>query len=33
MKKENLNQAYKELSEAYRLLKEELNLINGRKEE
>jgi len=33
MKKENLDLAYKELSEAYKLLKEELSLITGRKEE
>ncbi len=32
MKKTNLNEAYKELYEAYKILKEELDVINGRKE-
>jgi len=31
MKKQNLNEAYKELQEAYTLLREELDLLNGRK--
>lgn len=31
MKKQNLNEAYKELQEAYKLLRQELNIINGRK--
>jgi hypothetical protein len=31
MKKTNLNEAYKELQEAYKLLRQELNVINGRK--
>ena len=29
-KQNNLEQAYKELYEAYKILKEELNLLNGR---
>ncbi len=32
MKKQTLNEAYKELYEAYKILKEELDIINGRKE-
>mgnify|MGYP001585092679 CR=1 FL=1 len=31
MKKTNLDEAYKELYEAYKLLREELDVINGRK--
>lgn len=31
MKKQNLNEAYKELYEAYKLLREELDILNGRK--
>ena len=33
MKKTNLEQAYKELNEAYKILKEELSLLTGKKEE
>jgi hypothetical protein len=33
MKKTNLTEAYKELEEAYKLLREELNIIQGKKEE
>jgi len=33
MKKTNLEQAYKELNEAYKILKEELGLLTGKKEE
>jgi len=33
MAKNNLEQAYKELFEAYKLLKEELGLLNGKKQE
>jgi hypothetical protein len=32
-KQNNLEQAYKELYEAYRILKEELNLLNGKRQE
>ena len=31
MKSRSLNEAYKELYEAYKILREELNVINGRK--
>jgi len=31
MKTTNLNEAYTELYEAYKILKEELDVINGRK--
>ena len=31
MKKTNLEQAYKELYEAYKILKEELALLNGKR--
>ena len=32
-KQNNLEQAYKELSEAYKILREELDLLNGKKRE